>query len=154
MIISRSKTKTLIAVFTLLAFVWIMFTFSYYTHFHIDESGKIIVHAHPYQKCKNDNAFPIYSHSKSEYINLAFIYNILSSFVFRVFLVAFLLYHSLDLKTNTSPQWHPARIFRNDILKRGPPSLLQFVQFILSRKHSNPFGFNQSRDLYPVKSGA
>lgn len=124
MIPSRNKIQPLIVTLILLALMVANFNIFYFVHYHIDDNGKIIVHAHPYQKedQKSHNA-PTHTHSKSEFILLALIYQVLSLFI--LYLLFFILFHFKPyLRTKFSYQWNPTAISCKDIFRRGPPALI------------------------------
>jgi hypothetical protein len=123
MITSRNKIQQLIILLTLLSLIWANFNVFYFTHSHVDENGRIIVHAHPYQKedRKSHNA-PNHTHSKSEFTLLALIYQVLSLFILYLLFFIFLFHFNPNLKTKFSFQWNPAEIICKNIFRRGPPS--------------------------------
>jgi hypothetical protein len=124
----RNKIKILIVVLTLLSLSWTSFNHFYFSHIHIDKTGKVIVHAHPYHKEGNQtkNA-PTHAHSKYEFALLTLEYNILS--FLSVFIIA--LFFQLKSKNRfrffISLQENPTDYFFKNILRRGPPSLFQLI---------------------------
>ena len=128
MIIPSNKTKFLIVILIILALSWTSFNNFYFSHIHIDETGKVIVHAHPYQKEDNQNkSAPTHTHSKNEFTLLALIYNVLSFFTILIIGLFFLLKFKTNLKSYISLQWKPTDYFFKNILRRGPPSMPQFI---------------------------
>ena len=128
MALFRNKTKLILTLFVLLLFVWVNFNLSYYSHFHIDENGKIIVHAHPFAKTeRHGNSATHHTHTQSEYIYLASIYSTLVLFIVCIFLISFLLQIHPQVKREPLFQWTPGDIFRSAIFRRGPPSALQSI---------------------------
>ena len=127
MIIFRNKFQQIIVTLTLFSLIWADFDLFYFTHFHIDENGQIIVHAHPYQKeSQKTNNFPKHTHSKREFALLALIYQVLCQFTLFLFLIFFLLNFNVNLKNSFSFQGNPVQSFCKNIFKRGPPSFVQF----------------------------
>ena len=127
MIISRNKIQQFVFTLTLLSLLWANFNVFYFTHSHINKNGKMIVHAHFYQKeNQKNNDIPNHTHSKSEFTLLALIYRILSLFTFSLFAFHFLLPVHRNFKIKFSSQWNPTGILCKNILKRGPPYLIQF----------------------------
>jgi 4-amino-4-deoxy-L-arabinose transferase-like glycosyltransferase len=126
--ISRNKIQQLIVALILLSLMWANFNVFYFIHTHVDENGNVIVHAHPYHKegQKSPNV-PNHTHSKSEFTLVSLIYQVLTLFTLCLLFFVFLFYFNLNQKINFSFQWNPAEIFCNNIVRRGPPSLLQFV---------------------------
>ena len=128
MISNINKIKILIVILTILSLSWTSFNLFYFTHFHIDKTGKIIVHSHPYQKEDNQNkSAPTHTHSKNEFTLLALIYNVLSFFTILIISLFFLLNFKTNLKSYIFLQWNPTDYFFKNILRRGPPSMLQFI---------------------------
>lgn len=124
----KSKIKLLIVILIILSLSWTSFNLVYFSHFHIDETGKIIVHAHPYQEKDNQNkSAPTHTHSKKEFTLLALIYNVLSFFTILIIGLFFLLKFKTNLKSYISLQWNPTDYFLKNILRRGPPSMPQFI---------------------------
>ena len=129
MIIFRNKfQQVIIVILLLLSLIWTGFNLVYFTHSHIDENGKIVIHAHPYQRenQKNTNS-PKHPHSKRELIILAFIYQVLSHFTCILFFIFFLLNFNTNVVNKFSFQWNPAKFFCKNIFRRGPPSFIQFI---------------------------
>ena len=87
----RNKLKIVSVILILLSISWTSINNFYFTHYHIDASGNIVVHAHPYQKEDNrKSGVPSHTHSKNEFISLALIYNLLS--LFTIILAVFFLH--------------------------------------------------------------
>ena len=124
---TSSINKLLIALLILLSIIWANFDFFYFAHFHLDENGQTIVHAHPYQKenQRGHNA-PTHTHSKTEFTLLSLIYQVLSFFTSYLFLFIFLLHFLPNLKTKFSFQLNLNELFFKTIFRCGPPSLVQF----------------------------
>jgi len=128
MTISKNKIKLLIVILIILSVSWANFNFFYFEHMHIDENGKIIVHAHPYQKeNKQSQNNPTHTHSQSEFIVLSLIYKLLSLITFCLIYSIFKLNFNPNLKFHISFHWNHIQYFFKNILRRGPPFLLQFV---------------------------
>ena len=127
MVISRNKIQPLIVIVTLLLLIWANFNVFYFAHTHVDENGRIIVHAHPYQKEGQQSSAPKHTHSKSEFTLLAVIYQILTLFTSGSLCFAFFFYFNSNQKFKFSFQWNPVEVFCQKLLRRGPPSLLQFA---------------------------
>jgi hypothetical protein len=100
----------------------------YSVHSHIDENGKMIVHAHPYQKqSQPGSTVPNHSHTKSEFAFLALIYQALTQFTFYLFAINFLLNFNGDLISKFFIQCNPTVLFFKNIFRRGPPSFARFI---------------------------
>lgn len=128
MIIFRNKFQKVIVLLLLISLIWAGFNLFYFTHSHIDENGKTVVHAHPYQKeNQNPKDFPKHTHSKSELLVFAFIYQVLSQFTFNLIFIIFLLNIHANLKNKFSFQWNPAEFLCKNIFRRGPPSIVRFI---------------------------
>jgi len=127
MMLSRNKIQQLIVALILFSLMWANFNVIYFAHSHIDENGRVIVHAHPYQKEGQQNNVPNHTHSKSEFALLAIIYQVLTLFTSGSLCFAFFFYFNSNQKFKFSFQWNPTEICCNKILRRGPPSLLQFA---------------------------
>jgi hypothetical protein len=126
--IALNKTRPFVLILFLLSLVWVNFNLYYFTHSHLDLSGNIVVHAHPYQnQDKQDRSTPTHSHSKTEFVFLAFIYHVLSTFTLFLFFVVYLVTAGPEIKFRFSIPWQPAEILSGTILKRGPPSFQQVV---------------------------
>ncbi len=127
MIKFRNKIKLLLVFLLVISSIWANFNFYYFAHIHVDENGNIIVHAHPYQKGDQKSPdTPNHTHSKNEFIFLASFYQTLSLFALFLFFVIFYLDFNPNLKTKFFTQWNPAEIFFENVLRRGPPSFVQF----------------------------
>ncbi len=128
MIKSSGKITLIIVTLILFAFLGANFNVFYFSHWHIDENGNIIVHAHPYKKTdQSSQQTTSHSHSKSEFVLLALIYNILTLFSFLLFIFVSLLKLNQNLKVILSYHWNPSTFFSKHILRRGPPSMLHFA---------------------------
>jgi len=123
MIRCRNKIKPIIAILVILSFIWVNFNLSYYSHIHIDEHGKLIVHAHPFAKSeRHSGSAAHHTHTKSEYIYLATIYSTLTLFIICVLLIKILLRIRRWMKREQLFQRNPGDIFREAIFRRGPPA--------------------------------
>jgi len=118
----KMKIKSIISIFILFALVWANFNLFYFSHFHVDESGRILLHAHPFQESKTQHHTPIkHSHTKSEFFLLSFINEILSLFVFSIILsFIFLRHHPVFKIISSSPKIHINEILKG-LSRRGPP---------------------------------
>lgn len=120
------KNKIIIIGLIVISLGWVNLNIFYFGHYHINEDGSTIFHAHPYQKEKHQSrSFPNHSHTKSELLQLAIMIEILSSFV--------LFFHAIYFALNRNKRTHliyhfiTLHIFHyGKILKRGPPLFLQF----------------------------
>lgn len=142
MTITGNKIKKKIVIFLLLPLLWANFNVFYFSHLHIDENGKLVVHAHPYQKGDQNQANAAnHTHTKNKFILLALIYQALTVFTLSLFIFAFLFNFNLNRKINFSFQWNPAEIFCNNILRRGPPWLEVWTESISGRQIKTSLGF-------------
>lgn len=123
-----SKIKIFIVLLIILSLSWASFNLFYFVHFHIDESGQIFVHAHPYQKANEQRSgAPTHSHSKSEFTLLAIIYEALSIIIFSLIFIIFTLKFNPNLKPYILFHSNFIHYFFKNIFKRGPPLLLQSI---------------------------
>jgi len=127
--LSRNKIQQLIVALILFSLMWANFNVIYFAHTHVDENGRIIVHTHPYQKEGQQSNAPNHTHSKIEFAILGLIYQVLTLFTLSLLFFVFLFYFNSNQKFKFSFQWNPTEIFSNKILRRGPPTLLQFASF-------------------------
>jgi len=127
MIRSRNKIQLFIVAAILLSLLWANFNVFFFSHIHIDANGQLIVHAHPYHKeSQKSHNVPNHTHSKNEFTLLALIYQVLSLFTLYLLILLFQLHANLNLKTKFSFYWNPAEVICKNILRRGPPSPIQF----------------------------
>lgn len=116
------KHRFLLALLALLLLVWVNVYLACFSHFHVDEKGEIIVHAHPYARAEESNsATEQHTHSRGEYIYLAAVYSVLTTFVFCLFLIALLLQILPGPGKIGTCRISIGDIFRSAILRRGPP---------------------------------
>ncbi len=128
MISPSHKIKLLIVILIILSLSWTSVNLFYFTHFHIDETGRLIVHAHPYQKeDSRNNRGSTHKHSKNDFTCLALIYSFLSFFAIFIILLFFQLKLKTRLRFDISLQRNPVDYFFRNILRRGPPSMLQLI---------------------------
>ena len=132
MTVSKNKIKLLIVILIILSVSWANINLFYFEHKHIDENGKIIVHAHPYQKenqkeNKQSQNSPIHTHSQSEFIVISLIYKVLSLITFCLIYIIYRLNFNPNLKSHISFHWNHIQYLLKNIFRRGPPFLLQFV---------------------------
>lgn len=119
-----NKYKSFLALLALLLLFWLNFNLACFSHFHIDEKGQIVVHAHPYAKAEEaHNAASQHTHSRGEYIYLAAVYSVLTTFVFCLFLITLLLQILLGPGKICNCRINIGDIFLNAILRRGPPPI-------------------------------
>jgi len=124
---SGFKHRPFIVVIILLSLLWANFNVFYFSHSHVDANGNIIIHAHPYQKQgqQNSNA-PNHTHSKNEFTLLALIYQVLTLFILFALIFIFRVLFNPNLQAKFSFQWNSAEVICKNILRRGPPSAVQF----------------------------
>lgn len=116
------KHRFLLALLALLLLVWVNVYLACFSHFHVDEKGEIIVHAHPYARAEEANsATAQHTHSRGEYIYLAVVYSVLTTFLFYLFLIALLLQILPGPGKIGACRINISDIFLNSILRRGPP---------------------------------
>ena len=123
------KIKNVVVLIILASLLWSIFSLFFFFHYHIDETGSIIVHAHPYQKGKDQNkGNPNHTHTKNEFILLASIYRILSFFSFALFIIYITpvanwlsKLYSLNFKRNFNEQ------LITTLTMRGPPPFLRLA---------------------------
>jgi hypothetical protein len=125
MTLRKAKLFYLIVTLILFSLVWANVNLFYYAHTHTDENGHLIFHAHPYQKT-NEKDTPVHTHSKTEYILLGIIYEIMSLFMFSGLLFISLLSVNPILKPVIFHQ-NPFRVFFCKCnSRRAPPLCLSF----------------------------
>ena len=78
-----------------------------YTHIHKLENGRIVVHAHPYDKSENENPGRTHQHVKAELfflqsLELLFYMAILSAFLYLGFLVLEILFYAIVIYNGNS----------------------------------------------------
>jgi|GEM_PF-811002 len=118
----NDRTLLFTVTLILLAFIWSHFNIYYYSHVHTDENGKIVVHAHPFQKNNpKTQAAPSHTHSRNEFIFLALIGYVHSLFTFLCLLFLFLLKDESNPQSVFSILWIPASLLYGEIRRRGPP---------------------------------
>jgi len=117
----RKYNKLFILLITLLI-LWINYNTFYNAHYHILDSGKIISHAHPFQKSADNQTIPKHHHTRNELILLNHFYKILFLILVFIFLIQFIIKCKKCFFENYST------ILRSIVLKtiviRGPPILI------------------------------
>lgn len=120
-----SKNKIIIIGLIVISLGWVNLNIFYFGHYHINEDGSTIFHAHPYQKENHQSRpFPNHSHTKTELLQLAIIVELLSSFVLFFLAISF----ALNRNKGTHLIFHfitPHNFYYSENLKRGPPLSLQ-----------------------------
>ncbi|MCK5740339.1 hypothetical protein KAH55_14215 [bacterium] len=95
----------------------------YYGHFHIDQNGHVLFHAHPFQgESSHSDAFPAHHHSWLEMNLLAILTQVLvllAGFVALV-LIRLQVLRRFQLVHQNSPLLH---FFYTRISRRGPPAV-------------------------------
>ena len=123
-----SKIKIFIVLLIILSLSWASFNLFYFVHFHIDENGQILAHAHPYQKSdEKRSGDPAHSHSKSEFTLLAIIYEALSIIIFGLIFIIFTLKLNPNLTSHIPFHSNFIYYFFKNIFRRGPPLLFQSI---------------------------
>jgi len=116
------KYSNLFFIIIFLLFVWFNFNTFYFAHFHITEDGRLISHAHPYQKNTNTNNIPDHTHTKNELFVLAQIYKVLFLILFLIFIIKFI----INCKNSFFRNYRIIlkSIVLGTIVIRGPPILV------------------------------
>lgn len=120
------KNRLVIICLLIFALAWANYNLFFNIHCHVDETGHIILHAHPYSK-NNDQSKPFHQHTKNEFIYLNTIFNILT-FLFIVLVFTIFILQRVKIH-------HPSTeffIYQIDHLicltRRGPPHFYQPTQ--------------------------
>ncbi len=69
----NTKTGLIISFVLLIAFLFQVANKAVYTHTHVLANGIVITHAHPYNKTDSPGPVSNHTHTKNEYVQLAFI---------------------------------------------------------------------------------
>lgn len=119
------KNKIIIISLIVFSLGWVNLNIFYFGHYHINEDGSTIFHAHPYHKENHQNRpFPNHSHTKNELLQLAIIVELLSFFLLFFLVISF----ALNRNKRTHLIFHfiiPRNYYYSEILKRGPPFSFQ-----------------------------
>ncbi|MCK9485070.1 MAG: hypothetical protein M0R34_11995 [Candidatus Marinimicrobia bacterium] len=114
--------KPVFALTVLLLLFWANYNLTFYNHLHIDQDGRIIIHSHPFPTAeRTGESTSTHTHTKSEFTFLASIYSILSTFLFWVLIVTLIIKILRELEYTSPLFTNIGDIFRNTVLRRGPP---------------------------------
>jgi len=120
---SNDAARKITAVLILAVFVWAAVSLCYFSHIHIDQQGRIILHSHPYDKHAGPSeADTGHSHTQQEFIFLALLYHGLS-LVTAVFVLFTIILTTLERVRYSAETPAPASILSGTISHRGPPLL-------------------------------
>lgn len=116
------KIKSIISIFLLLMLVWGNYSILRFSHYHVDESGQILLHTHPFHEENRQSPTPVkHTHSKHEFSILSFIFEVLSIFIFCFFILFLALKFNPVYKTVLLQQFNLVSLILRDISRRGPP---------------------------------
>lgn len=120
--------KIILATFILFSFLGMNINLFFFSHYHVDDSGQIFVHAHPFKHTTNETSLPAHhSHTKIEFQFLSLIYEFLTHFIILItFIIITLLVipRHFDWDLN---RLSPQNGFLSNLSRRGPPLLLKSI---------------------------
>ena len=123
-----TKLKNILVLSLILVLCWVNVNLMVYGHFHVDEQGRIVFHAHPFQKHDlQSNGAAKHKHSTQQLQLLA----IVTHFLIPLFLA--ILFILVDLSPNSSLNFVFDHIVFNAFITcrsyshRGPPIRLPAV---------------------------
>lgn len=114
----RKYNKLFISL-ALLLILWINYNTFYNAHYHVIDDGRIISHAHPFQRNTNNQNIPDHRHTRNELFVLYQIYRILFLILVFLFLLTFMIHFCKCFFIYTSAALNS--IIINIISIRAPP---------------------------------
>jgi hypothetical protein len=123
---NQPKIKLVFPIFLLLVLVWGNYALFHFSHYHVDASGQIVLHAHPFHQ-ENPQNQTQHTHTKNEFSILSFIFEVLSVFVIGFALVLIALKLNRGFQPVFQTQCNPLNLIFPNISRRGPPFVFHVI---------------------------